>query len=241
MAGRTRLDAYLARAGLGTRSEMRKLVRSGRVQVDGVACRSAARLLAEGARVCVDDELVEAPPEVVHAVLHKPCGYACSHDPGEAPLVEELLPASWLRLGVQPAGRLDRETSGLLVLSSEGGLIHRLTHPRHKLPRRYRVGFEGELPPDAVERCRAGLVLANEERPLLPAELRVEGPGRATLVLREGRYHQVRRMFAALGAHVVRLHRDRIGGYDLPADLEPGDLRLLDASDLARLQSESSL
>jgi 16S rRNA pseudouridine516 synthase len=237
---RQRLDAFLAHAGLGTRSEVRKLIRSGKVALDGGRCRSAAEQVA-GRVVSVEGEVVTLLPEATHFALHKPRGYACSHDGAEAPIVDALLPDILLHAGIQSAGRLDRETSGLLILSTDGALIHALTHPNRKVARRYRIEFEGVLPDDAIARCREGLVLRAESTSTKPAELVVDGPGRATLSLREGRYHQVRRMFAALGTHVTGLHRDRIGAYVLPADLPPGALRLLERADLALLRSEMSL
>jgi 16S rRNA pseudouridine516 synthase len=215
-------------------------VRQGRVTLDGEVCRKAAEIVGERV-VRLDAELVTPAPDVLHLVLHKPLGFACSHDSAETPIVDELLPPEWLRLGLQPAGRLDRETSGLLVLSTDGQIVHRLTHPARKVGKRYRIRYTGELVADAAEQCAAGLSLEQGDEPTRPAELELEGAGRATLVLREGRYHQVRRMIARLGAEVVALHRDRVGGYELPADLEAGRWRLLEDTDLERLLSDSSL
>lgn len=237
---RTRLDAFLARAGLGTRSEVRRLIRRGRVALDGVPCRRAADLVS-GRVVTLDGEVVDPAPDAVHLALHKPAGFACSHDPAEAPIVDELLPAAWLRLGLHPAGRLDRATSGLLVLSTDGRVVHALTHPARKVAKRYRVRFEGRLPDDAAARAAEGLVIAGSSRPTRPARLEVEAPDRATIWIREGRFHQVRRMFARLGVRVVALHRDRIGDYALPEELGPGDYRPLSASDLERLRNDSTL
>lgn len=229
-----RLDAFLARAGLGSRQQVRGLVRAGRVTLDGEVCRRADAVVS-GRAVACDGEPVELL-EVEDVILHKPVGYACSHDWNEAPIIDELLHAGWAHLGLQPAGRLDRDTSGLLVLTCDGGLIHELTSPRRKVPKRYRIEYRGELPPDAVERCAAGLWLRPDDpRPTRPAQLTLEGPGRATLVLWEGRNRQVRRTLGRLGVEVVALHRDRIGGLDLPSDLEPGHARPLTADQRTRL------
>lgn len=239
---RIRLDAYLARAGLGTRSEVRRLVRQGRVSVGDDVCRRAGEWV-EGRAVRLDMEIIAPPPDVLHAVLHKPAGFACSHDPREAPIIDALVPQAWLRLGLQSAGRLDRATSGLLVLSSDGRLVHDLTHPSRKVEKRYRVRFDGELPADAVQRCADGLRIAGSERPTRPARLEVEGEaeGHATMHVCEGRFHQVRRMFERLGVTVTALHRDRVGDYALPEDLVPGELRRLEPDDLLRLRRASSL
>jgi 16S rRNA pseudouridine516 synthase len=167
-------------------------------------------------------------------------GTSCSHDLNEAPLVDELLPEEYLGRGLETVGRLDRDTSGLLVMTTDGGLIHRLTHPKRKVGKRYQVTYQGELARDAVARCAEGFCLGGEEPgddvPTLPAQLTLNAKGQATLVLQEGRYHQVRRMFGVLGAEVTALHRDRIGQLDLPADLLPGMIRPATADELARLE-----
>ena len=235
-----RLDAYLARAGLASRKEARALIRRGRVAVSGAVCRDAARRVGE-APVALDGALVDSPLAIRDFLVHKPAGLACSRDEREAPLVYELLDEPTRRRDLLIAGRLDRATSGLLVLTTDGDLVHRLTHPARKLPKRYRVRYTGALASDAVARCRAGLELAGESGPLRPAELRLEGEGRAMLTLREGRTHQVRRMIRALGGEVVGLHRDRVGALDLPPDLAPGDWRPLARDERALLLSESSL
>ena len=235
-----RLDAYLSRAGLASRREARELIRRGEVRVDGAVCREPATRI-EGQEITLANGAVTPPGAVQDYLFHKPIGLACSRDEREAPLVFDVLEPVLRKRPLQIAGRLDRATSGLLVLTTDGDFVHRLTHPTRKLPKRYRVGYRGELAADAVARCEAGILLDGEDRPTRPALLTLEGPGRATLVLREGRTHQVRRMFRALSAFVETLHRDRIGGLDLPPDLAPGALRPLDPGERALLLSESSL
>lgn len=235
-----RLDAYLSRAGLASRREARELIRAGKVRVDGAVCREPATRIAEQA-VTLASEVVIPPGELKDFLFHKPVGLACSRDVREAPLVFDALDPSLRQRPLQIAGRLDRATSGLLVLTTDGDFVHQLTHPTRKLPKRYRVGYRGVLVADAVSRCEAGILLDGEDRPTRPALLSLEGPGQATLVLREGRTHQVRRMFRALGAFVETLHRDRIGDLDLPPDLAPGSLRPLAPLERMLLLSESSL
>lgn len=238
-----RLDAFLSHRGFGTRSQVRGLIRRGRVTLAGAVCRDQSEHVAER-EVRVDGAVVEVGVSSATLLLHKPTGYACSHDEREAPLLEELIPAEFRHLPLEPAGRLDRDTSGLLVVTSEGDLIHQLTNPRRHLPKRYRIAYRGTLSSHAVERCAKGMVLEGDPRPTLPAVLTLEGDeaglGRATLVLEEGRYHQVRRMIAALGGEVVGLHRDRIGTLDLPADLAPGEARLITGAEQALLVSGSA-
>jgi 16S rRNA pseudouridine516 synthase len=229
-----RLDQFLSARGFGSRSEVRTLITRGRVTCDGVVVRDAAHHL-RGAVVAVRGVVVPVGPSEATLVVHKPLGLACSNDPAEAPLLSQLYPAELAMLPLQPAGRLDRDTSGLLIVTSDGALIHRLTNPKAHLPKRYQVRYTGQLSANAVARCAKGIVLEDDPRPTLPAELTLGEAGQATLILHEGRYHQVRRMFAALGGEVVRLHRDRIGGLDLPPDLAPGGIREITAPELAAL------
>ncbi len=236
-----RLDAYLARSGLASRRGARDLIRRGAVYVDAEVCRDAAHRIGRESVVVVAGRTLDSPAAVQHFVLHKPVGFSCSRDDRESPLVSDLLSETLRRRSLLIAGRLDRATSGLLVLTQDGGFVHQLTHPTRKTSKRYRIGFEGDLVEDAVACCRAGFLLGGEERPTRPAELVLDGPGRATLVLREGRTHQVRRMIRKLGGEVISLHRDRIGSLGLPDDLGPGDCRPLAREERALLLRESSL
>lgn len=229
-----RLDAFLAHQGLGTRSEVRALIRSGKVTVGGEVCRDFARHL-RGEAVTARGIPVEVGVAAATLLVHKPLGLACSHDPAEAPLLETVYPAALAHLAIEPAGRLDRDTSGLIVCTTDGQLIHRLTNPKQAIAKRYRVGYAGKLSAHAAERCLKGILLAGDDRPTLPARLELHGEGEATLHLIEGRYHQVRRMIAELGGEVVRLHRDRIGGLELPADLPAGGCREMREPEIAAL------
>lgn len=231
--GRPRLDAVLAHAGLGSRSQMRQLVASGRISVDGTVVRDGSQHIDEASAVRCDGQLVATRPLAL--LMHKPVGYASSHDPHEEPLLYELVPPHLRRRKLGSAGRLDRATSGLIVLTDDGQLAHRLAHPRHAPGKRYRIGYTGNLVPDAVARCTAGLDLADGLPPTRPAALTLDGPGRATLILHEGRFHQVRRMIGVLGGEVVDLHRDRIGDLDLPADLPVGAVREATPEELTAL------
>jgi 16S rRNA pseudouridine516 synthase len=145
-----RLDAYLSHRGFGTRSEARKLVRWGKVAIDGIACHDPAQHVAPAGQVTVRGVAVVDGPKAVTLILHKPLGYACSHDPAEEPLVEALYPAALRHLHLETAGRLDRQTSGLLIATTEGELVHQLTNPRKKLTKRYQVGYTGVLSSHAV-------------------------------------------------------------------------------------------
>jgi 16S rRNA pseudouridine516 synthase len=236
-----RLDAFLSHRGFGTRSQVRALIRSGRVSLAGLVCRDHGEHVGNNV-VRVDGEVIVEGVEQATLLLNKPLGFACSHDLREAPLVDELVPDQFRHLALETAGRLDRDTSGLLVVTSDGTLIHSLTNPRRHLEKRYQVAYRGKLSYHAVARCAKGMQLEGDPNLTLPAQLELhgvdaDGLGLATLHLHEGRYHQVRRMFAELGGEVVRLHRDRIGGLELPEDLKPGLMREIRTSELARLTS----
>jgi 16S rRNA pseudouridine516 synthase len=170
-------------------------------------------------------------------MLHKPLGVTCSHKEA-GPLVYDLLPARWRRRdpALSTVGRLDKDTSGLLLLTDDGALLHKIISPKSHLAKRYRATLARPLTGDEGAVFAAGtLMLEGEDKPLLPAALEPLSPTEAALTITEGRYHQVRRMFAAVGNHVQSLHRERVGGLALPADLEPGGYRLMTAGDLQAL------
>jgi 16S rRNA pseudouridine516 synthase len=172
-------------------------------------------------------------------VLNKPLGVTCSHK-DEGPLVYELLPLRWR--GRDPAlstvGRLDKETSGLLLLTDDGAFLHQIISPRKKVTKRYLVTLNRPLVGTEAEAFASGtLMLEGDDRPVAPAVLEPLSATTAWLTVTEGRYHLVRRMFAALGNHVDGLHRDRIGGLDLPSDIDPGRYRAMTGAELTQLFS----
>ena len=234
MAKSMKLVKHLANLGYGSRKEVAWMFREGRV-TDAAGEVLYADDPLEHDQVRVDGERLDPPPGLV-LMLHKPAGYTCStRDKGRT--VYELLPARFARRdpGLSTVGRLDRDTTGLLLLTDDGGLLHRIVSPKSKLPKVYQATLAGDLRGDEAALFASGsLLLESETTPLLPAQLQVLGPRQAQLTLHEGRYHQVRRMFAAVGNHVLALHRPRVGGLEL-GGLEPGQWRALDASDLARL------
>lgn len=222
-----RLDQLLANLGYCSRSEARDWVRAGRVTVDGEPARDASRKVA-AAGVRIDGEPPDHPDGLL-VLLNKPVGLVCSHDPREGPAVYSLLPERWLRRNpaVTTVGRLDKETSGALLITDLPDVVHRLTSPRHKVPKVYRATLDRDLPPGLAALFTSGtLRLEGEEKPCAPAELEIIGAREARLTLTEGRYHQVRRMFAAAGATVLTLHRESFGLLDL-SGLAPGTWREL--------------
>jgi len=235
-----RLDRLLANLGYGSRRDIHALARLGAITLDGVDLTDADKRIAVTpdlpARMRVDGAPLDPPPGLA-LMLHKPLGVTCSHKEA-GPLVYELLPARWRRRdpAISTVGRLDKETSGLLLMTDDGALLHRIISPKAKLAKSYVATLARPLTGDEGGVFAAGtLMLEGEDKPLLPAVLEVLGPTEARVTITEGRYHQVRRMFAAVGNHVEALHRDRIGGLTLPADLEAGRYRLLDAGDVGRI------
>jgi 16S rRNA pseudouridine516 synthase len=222
-----RLDQLLANLGYCSRREARLWIDAGRVTVrDEPADDVAQKALPSD--VQVDGEPVDHP-EGLLLMLHKPLGVVCSHDEREGPNVYSLLPAQWRRRNpaITSIGRLDKETSGLLLLTDQSPLVHKLTSPKHKVPKVYRATVDRDLSPDLIERFASGtLVLAGEPQPCAPAALKISAPREAELTLTEGRYHQVRRMFSTCGYTVLTLHRAQFGALEL-GDLPAGKWREL--------------
>lgn len=205
-----RLDKFLADAGLGTRSEIKNIIRQGRVLVEGETVKKPERQVSEQAEVQVDGKAYRLRGQVV-LMLHKPAGYVTSTRDPRDPTVMELLPEEYQDLF--PIGRLDKDTEGLLLFTNDGDLGHRLTSPRHQVEKEYFAVTQGEISEEDIAAFREGLTLADGTR-CLPAELRTCPEG-CLVTVREGKYHQVRRMLASRGKPVVYLKRLREGGLEL--------------------------
>ncbi|WP_395674108.1 RNA pseudouridine synthase [Phenylobacterium sp.] len=240
MSGAVRLDRLLANLGYGSRREIQAMARLGAVTLDGRPVPKADARIALSpdlpARMEVDGRPLDPLPGVA-LMMHKPTGVTCSHkENGE--LVYALLPSRW-RLrepAISTVGRLDKETSGLLLLTDDGDLLHRIISPRRHVAKRYVATLARPLRGDEGAIFASGeLMLEGEDKPLAPAVLEPLSDTRARLTITEGRYHQVRRMFAAVGNHVEALHRDRIGGLDLPSDLAPGAYRIMTAEEIGAI------
>lgn len=222
-----RLDQLLANLGYCSRSEARDWIDAGAVTVRGEPAGSPSEK-ADPADVQVDGEPLDHPDGLL-LVLHKPLGLVCSHDEREGPNVYSLLPARWRRRNpvITSIGRLDKDTSGLLLLTDQAPLVHRLTSPKHKVPKVYRATVDRDLAPELIPLFASGtLRLDGEDAPCAPAGLAFVSPRLAELTLTEGKYHQVRRMFAAAGFTVLTLHRTRFGPLDL-GDVPAGEWREL--------------
>jgi len=229
-----KLVKLLANLGYGSRKQVAAMFREGRVtDADGEVLYADDQ--PEHATIQVDGEPLD-PPAGLLLMLHKPVGYTCStKDPGR--VVYDLLPDRYrLRSPLlSPVGRLDRDTSGLLLMTDDGQLLHRIVSPKSRLSKVYEVALAADLRGDEGAVFASGtLMLESENEPLAPAGFEVVDARHARVILTEGRYHQVRRMFAAVGNHVESLHRSRIGGLALDG-LPAGQWKRLDAADIERL------
>jgi pseudouridine synthase len=239
-----RVAKFLAEAGAGSRRRCEEFIAQGRVRVNGTVVTSPGdRVDPEKDRVELDGRVLGLTAEKQTIMVHKPPGYVTTcRDPRGRPIVLDLLPGTVRDLGLYPVGRLDKDTEGLLLLTNDGDLAYRLTHPRFGVEKTYRVRVKGRLSADAVELLEKGVVLG--ERETAPA--RVESIERGSneteldLVIHEGRKRQVRRMMLAVGHRVTRLIRTRLGPLDL-AELPPGSWRFLKDRELAELKSACGL
>jgi 16S rRNA pseudouridine516 synthase len=224
-----RLDQLLSSLGYCSRREVVSLVKAGRVKLGEVVLATVNQRVDPHA-VTLDGEPLEAPDGLL-AMLHKPVGYVCTHSDGEGPTIYELLPAQWLdrNPAVTSVGRLDKDTSGLLLVTDIGHLVHRYTSPKADVEKSYLAEVDRDLDPKLSEVfARGDLMLRGEAKPCLPARLEITAPRTARLIITEGRYHQVRRMFASQGFHVEKLHRESFGPHAL-GDLAEGEWQMLES------------
>lgn len=227
-----RLDKRVAAAGLGRR-EAQRAIRQGRVTVDGRVVTAPESKWPQSARVALDG--AETAGGYVYLMLHKPAGVLSATEDARQPTVLELLPEALRRRGLFPVGRLDKDVTGLLLLTDDGALGHALTSPRRHAEKVYEVTVDGALGEDDRAALARGLVLG-DGTVCRPARLELTGEARVGLLtLREGKYHQVKRMMAALGKPVTALKRISMGGVALDAALAPGEWRELTQEERAQL------
>ena len=241
-----RLSELLYSQGFGTRRLCAGLIENGLVTVRGEVLSEPATEIDVSTwpvAYTVQGQSWEYQQRA-YVMLNKPAGYECSHRPGAWPSVYTLLPAPLRQRptpgkvqGVQAVGRLDQDTTGLLLLSDDGAFIHRMNSPRHHVPKVYEVTTKHPLDERQITRLKAGVVLDEDPKPVAAADAQALGEHHLQLTLTEGKYHQVKRMVAAVGNRVEALHRSRIGGLALPTDLAPGEWRWLGEDELASLKT----
>lgn len=238
LSDKMRLDKLLALLGEGTRSEIKAMVRAGRVTVDGRAAKDA------GMQVCGETDDIRLDGRALyykavrHVMLNKPSGVLTAARDKKQKTVMDLLPPMYAAMGAMPAGRLDKDTEGLLVITSDGQLAHRIISPKHEVGKIYYARLDGELTDEDVAALEAGIHIrdADGEFDARPAQIDRDGSDAAYIRVTEGKYHQVKRMFAARGKQVVYLKRMAIGGLALDPDLQPGEWRELTEEEVRLLE-----
>ncbi len=234
----SRVDKLLSSMGYGSRKEMARVAKAGGITLDGAAlCDVTTRIPVTPdlpTRMKINGQPIDPVAGMV-ILLNKPLGMTCSHREDGA-LVYDILPNRWKSRNpmISTIGRLDKQTTGLLLLTDDGDLLHRVISPKRHVKKTYRAKLARPLNGTERDLFASGqMMLEGEDKPLAPAELEIISKTEALLSVFEGRYHQVRRMFAATGNHVEDLHRERLGGLSLPDDLAPGQWKLLSDKDIA--------
>ena len=226
-----RLDKFVSTASGLTRSQVKDALKAGRVTVDGRAERDGGRKI-QGEQICLDGQLLGKQERTV-VMLHKPAGFVTANKDDLFPTVMELLPAQLKHLQLNPVGRLDKETEGLLLFTDDGELLHRLISPKSNVKKIYLAHHEGEATEEDQKAFREGLELMDGTK-CLPAELEPLGPGKSRITVREGKYHQVRRMMASRNMHVTYLQRVQEGNLTLKG-LPLGQVRHLSVDEIDEL------
>lgn len=236
-----RLDKYLADMGRGTRQEVKKYIRKGLVTVDGQTVKLPEHKVSESQQICLEGKpVVYAAAE--YYMLNKPAGVVSATEDRRERTVLDLI-ADRKRKDLFPAGRLDKDTEGLLLITNDGQLAHRLLSPRHHVDKTYYALIKGCVTEQTVQDFKRGINIGTEEEPLLtmPAELEILADGeqsRVRVTVREGKFHQIKRMFQAEGMEVLYLKRESMGPLKLDAALAPGEYRPLTDEEIKRLKEE---
>lgn len=238
-ASKERLDRLLSRLGYGSRSDVKVWIRQGLISVDGKTPSSASQKV-DASQVLIEGNPMDHPAGLT-VIYHKPLGAVCSHRESGR-LIYDDFPARWAdrKPALSSVGRLDKETSGLLILTDDGQLNHHITSPKNHISRTYAVTLDSPLKGNEADIfARGTLMLKEDDKPCLPAELSIIDEHHISLVLHEGRYHQVRRMFAAVGNHVTELCRTHIGTLSLESTgLAPGEYQSRTVDEVKRLLTD---
>lgn len=233
-----RLDKLLTHLGVASRSGAREVLKAGRVRVNGEAVRDAAFQVEVDDKVLLDGKLLDTRLSR-YLLLHKPAGVLTAKEDNRQKTVMDLLPPEYTSLGCMPVGRLDKDTTGLLILTTDGELAHRLIAPERHVDKVYIATVDGCLSDADVEKFAEGIPL--KDFTCLPAKLEILSPNVGRVTVREGKYHQIKRMFGAVGKPVTELHRQRFGPLPLEDGMHPGEYRELTDDEIAALYAAAGL
>ncbi len=225
-----RLDKFVSQCTDFSRAQTHQAIKQGRISVDDLIAHKADLKLTGSETVLLDGQIV-APKAIRYLMLHKPVGYICANSDGQHPVVIDLLDLPH-RQELQIVGRLDIDTTGLVLLTDDGQWNHRITSPRHECQKTYRVTTANPIDSEVIDLFAQGVQLHGEKAPTRPAQLELLAPHEARLRIHEGKYHQVKRMFAAVGNRVTGLHREAIGTIALDANLPEGAYRHLTSDEI---------
>lgn len=229
-----RLDKLIASQGQYSRKEVKSLIARRRVTVDGVTAKAPEQKVdADQSTICIDGTPLTVKRQL-YLLLNKPRGYVSSTDDSDGVSVLELVPRELFRQGLFPAGRLDKDTTGMMVITDDGQMAHRILAPKKHVKKRYLVTID--IPPTETMRTRFAEGINLVEGLTKPAALEIVGEYQALVTLTEGRYHQIKRMFSACGATVTALHRVSMGNLTMPDDLKEGEVRELTPEELLKLE-----
>lgn len=228
-------ERILQSQGFGSRKECRALIEAGLFSIDGeVIDDPGLEVNTDGLQFAVDDQ-PWTYRDKAYLVLHKPPGYECSRKPTFHPSIYRLLPPQFANRDIQPVGRLDQDTTGLLLLSDDGQFIHFWSSGKKRVPKTYEIVTSDVLTDGQLQQLLAGVQLDDEPAPIAALACERRGERALAMTVTEGKYHQVKRMLVAAGNNVAKLHRSRVGGLSLPDDLSEGNWRWLEAGDLDQL------
>lgn len=234
-----RLDRYLVTLGVGSRSQVQKMVRAGQVKVDGAPVRDPGTQVNENAcALTVNNQPIDGRL-TRHVMLHKPAGLLTAARDKKQPTVMDLLPDVYAAIGCMPVGRLDKDTTGLLFLTTDGELNHRLLSPGRHVDKTYRAEVDGPLTEEHVRAFKAGLHLSDFDAQ--PADLQIIAPQTGLVTVHEGKFHQIKRMFEAVDRTVVKLHRLTFGSLTLDEALPEGEWRELTEDEIAALYADAKM
>jgi 16S rRNA pseudouridine516 synthase len=231
-----RLDKFIGQATDLSRRQIHVLIKQSAVKINGEYVSNAATQVDANDEITLHGEAI-MPPQIRYLMLHKPVGYVCANSDSDHPTVLDLIHLP-RKNTLQIVGRLDMDTSGLVLLTDDGQWNHRITSPRSHCEKIYLCETAESIPESAVNTFAAGMMLHGESKPTLPAQLELLGHHTAKIKITEGKYHQVKRMFAAIGNRIVKLHRESIGKIQLDPQLQPGSYRMLTAAEIASIDDE---